>query len=612
MEIILKNLPETNEAVYLVMEPSLLAQNGQIIYNNNEINNENQNEIVIGENKYKYSKINTKIENGFFSNTITNQVNQKTDLSLLLAIDNNSKESENNLMNVFINELNNLLNKNFLDKQKITQVMYDYYKINLEANKIDNVINNKIINKDSETFKIDISSKENNDAINLSSSLLKIKFDYSDDLIDISSSINIYFIFNSFEKILPLFSINKKEKQILILFEKINNLLLLEKDFKEKIVKLPIINDDFFQNINIYKNEIMNYFEDFVKKVDLEKKENKSKKSYNTKNNLNDLIKEAKNLLGCINKEQFKIREKDLYQKYMEIYSNNNQNNNLDIEELKSLINQFNNLNEELLDFLEKEKSLKNNQSKEKDKEISELKQKISELEKELKSDKNKQQQNPNKESTINSQPKNKKSKQRSISSVKVNNNTNTNNNQINIRTLESENYKLKKNIEELNNTISILKSKNESLIKSNDKLLREKNTQRYNEPLKNSKTENKSIYNSPKKSINQNTENKEQNSTSDKKSKIMNKTKTNTDLLLNGNSLLLLKKIQEENKELSKQLKDFNSKNEQLELSLKGISNNEIKKSNKNNTSLLFNFTKNTMGELKNIEKKYGITKNK
>ena len=112
MEIILKNLPETNEAVYLIMEPSLLDQNSQIIYNNNEINNENQNEIVIGENKYKYSKINTKIENGFFSNTITNQVNQKTDLSLLLAIDNNSKESENNLMHVFMNELNNILNLN--------------------------------------------------------------------------------------------------------------------------------------------------------------------------------------------------------------------------------------------------------------------------------------------------------------------------------------------------------------------------------------------------------------------------------------------------------------------------------------------------------------------
>jgi hypothetical protein len=81
---------------------------------------------------------------------------------------------------------------------------------------------------------------------------------------------------------------------------------------------------------------------------------------------------------------------------------------------------------------------------------------------------------------------------------------------------------------------------------------------------------------------------------------------------LFNGNSLLLLKKIQEENKELSKQLKDFNSKNFQLELSLKGINNGEIKNQAKNNNSLLFNFTKNTRGELKNIEKKYGLTKNK
>ena len=51
--------------------------------------------------------------------------------------------------------------------------------------------------------------------------------------------------------------------------------------------------------------------------------------------------------------------------------------------------------------------------------------------------------------------------------------------------------------------------------------------------------------------------------------------------------------------------MKDFSSKNVQLELSLKGINGTEMKQKNKNNNSLLFNFTKNTRGELKNIEKK-------
>ncbi len=48
------------------------------------------------------------------------------------------------------------------------------------------------------------------------------------------------------------------------------------------------------------------------------------------------------------------------------------------------------------------------------------------------------------------------------------------------------------------------------------------------------------SFYNSPKKSINQSIE---FGNTTSKKSKIIYKTKTNTDLLFNGNSDLLLKK---------------------------------------------------------------------
>ena len=65
--------------------------------------------------------------------------------------------------------------------------------------------------------------------------------------------------------------------------------------------------------------------------------------------------------------------------------------------------------------------------------------------------------------------------------------------------------------------------------------------------------------------------------SKSNKKTKKLNKTKTSMEPLFNGNSLLLLKKIQDENKELAKQLKDFNSKNFQLELSIKGINTGEV-----------------------------------
>ena len=570
MEIILKNLPETNDEVYLIIEQSLLNHEGKIIYNNNEENKESRNEIILSQNKYKYNNIYINIEKDFFSNLISNQLNKKIDTTLLIALNKDEISKEKNIYTLIKDELNNLFNKDFFEKNNIKQVLYNFHKINLETNSIDNIITDKILNKDSESFNINIidNNENNND-----SSLLKIQFDYLDDMINVPSNINIYFLYNSFEKILPLFSINKKEKQILLLKEKISNLISFENDIKEKISKLSIMNNDFIQEANTYKDEVMNYYANLIKD---DNKENISKNSHSNKTVINDLIKEAKILKENINKEQFKNREKDIYQKYIRVYSNNNQiHNNFDIRELKALINQFNNLNEEILEFLEKEKNPK--ESADKDNEISKLKQRIKQLEKDLKSKNNKIDETNNNHSS-----KDSKNNQRSISAMKLNK-------KINVSNYNS--------------------NKNELLTKEKEKLLKEKNTSSSNSTIKNNNIENNSLYNSPKKSTNKNNI---ENSTGSKKIKSLNKTKTNKDYLFNGNSLLLLKKIQEENKELSRQLKDFNSKNFQLELSLKGINNGEIKNQGKNNNSLLYNFTKNTRGELKNIEKKYGLTKNK
>ena len=603
MEIILKNLPETNEEVFLIIEPSLLTKNNKIIYNIYDESNENFNEIIVSEKKYKYTKIYNNIDKSLFENLITNQINIKSNISLLILIDNRLNETQNNAFSSFLDNLNNLISKNFFDKNNIKQILYNFYKINLEANNFENILNNKIINKDSESFLLlDINSNEKDDITNQNVNLLKIRFDYLDNIINVSSSINIYFIKNSFEKILPLFSINKKEKEIIILKEKIDYLLLTEKEIKEKLGKINSINENVLQDINNYKNEIINYFENFVKKIDIERKENKNKNISSNKNNLNDLIKEAKFLLDIINKEQFKNREKEIYQKYIKIYSNNNQKNNFDLQELKISINKFNNLNEELLEFLEKEKIHREREKKErnKEKEISKLKQKILKLEKELQSEKNKNQKNnSNNIVNTNAQPKKINPKPRSLSNLKIDNTINTNNNQINIYTLEKENKKLKEKISELKETISNLQSKNQSLLAANENLLKESNKAKDNVTLKDYKRGENSLYSSPIKNIKV------------KKDKIMNKTKTKYNISNNGNSLLLLKKIQEENKEFSKQLKDFNAKNLKLELSLKEINNTEIN-SNKNHNSLLYYFTENKRGELKNIEKKFGLTKNK
>ena len=436
MEIILKNLPESNDEVYLLIEPSLLNQNEKIFYNINEINNEIRNEIILSQNKYKYNNIYTTIEKEFFSNLFSNQLNKKIDTNILILLNKDEDKSEKNIFSSIKDELSNLFSKDFLDKNNLRQVLYNYYKISLDKNSIDNSIKDKIFNKDSETFNIDLADDDIN---NTDLALLKMQFDYLDDIVNIPSFINIYFIYNTYEKILPLFSINKKDKEILLLKEKINNLLSFENDIKEKISKLPILNNDFIQEANVYKDEVMNYYGNLVKE---NKKETKNKNNNSNKNALTDLIKESKNLIENINKEQFKNKEKTIYQKYIEVYSNNNQIfNNFDIHELKKSINHFNNLNEEILDFLEKEKNKK--ESNDKDKEISKLKQRIKQLEKDLNSQNKKIE-----EKNTNIQSKNSKSNQRSISAIKINNKININNynsNEPKIQKLEEENKKLKK-----------------------------------------------------------------------------------------------------------------------------------------------------------------------
>ena len=186
---------------------------------------------------------------------------------------------------------------------------------------------------------------------------------------------------------------------------------------------------------------------------------------------------------------------------------------------------------------------------------------------------------------------------------------------------MEEENKNLKKKIDELKETISKLKTNNDNLFKTNEKLLKEKNnlknellkektstnTNNINENISSDNTISNERHKSPTKSANI----FRYNSTT-KSQKRLNKNQNNNKPVFDGESLLLLQKISKENKELAKQLKDFSSKNVQLELSLKGINNGEVNniRSHMGNSSMLSNFTKNTRNELKNIEKKYGLSK--
>ena len=609
MEIIYENLPESNDIINLIIESSLLKNNPDFKYNNITETTEAKNKIVYNQKQYTFNSIYIDLEKEKFLEIISNNIRIKSNLTLLFIL-NNHNESKLN----YNSEINNIFNKENIVKYNIKNIMYNYYSINLNENKNDIIIADKALNEEN-NYIIEIPKEEKNE------SLLKIIIEYSD--IKITSAIQILFIYNSYDKIIPLFTLEKKENDFIVLKEKFHNLLLLEKEFKDKINNLPSINTDYLEIIRLYKNDVINYYGNFLKNIEILDKKEKSSKNY--KNIVNDSIKEAKNVLNSIKSEQFKEREKEIYLKYIKIYSDfiksnsekNTENSSLssfNIEELKIIINKFNNLNEELIEMLENEKAKKGDN--EKDKEIEELKNTVNQLEKRLKDEKTKTPEIKNKQN-------NKNQKHRSMSeskfdSEKEKDNKNNRLNNITIK-LEEENRNLKKNIDELKETIIKLKINNDNLFKTNEKLLKEKNILK-NELLKekntySSKPINNSkdniiineLNNSPTKPLNKNKFNLSETS------KKMNKNKTSKEPLFNAHSLLLLKKIQDENKELAKQLKDFSSKNFQLELSIKGINSEDTysnMKSRMSSTSMMSNFTNNTRNELKNIEKKFGLGK--
>ena len=609
MEIIYENLPESNDTINLIIESSLLKNNPNFKYNNITETTETKNKIVYNQKQYTFNSIYIDLEKEKFLEIISNNIKIKSNLTILFMLSNHNESKLN-----YNSEINNIFNKENIVKYNIKNIMYNYYSINLNENKNDIIIADKTLNEEN-NYIIEIPKDEKNE------SLLKIIIDYSD--IKITSAIQILFIHNSYDIILPLFTLEQKENDFIILKEKFHNLLSLEKEFKEKINNLPSVNSDYLEIIRLYKNDVINYYGNFLKNIEILDKKEKSAKNY--KSIVNDSIKEAKKVLNSINSEQFKEREKEIYLKYIKIYSDfinpnsekNTENsalNSFNIEELKIIINKFNNLNEELIEMLENQNEKSKDTDNAKDKEIKELKNKVNQLEKKLKDEKTKTPEIKNKQN-------NKNQKYRSMSVDKLDSEKDNKNNRLSgvpIK-LEEENRNLKKNIDELKETISKLKINNDNLFKTNEKLLKEKNI------LKNELIKEKNIYssmqinnsidniinnevnNSPTKSLNKNKFNISQTS------KKMNKNKTSKEPLFNGHSLLLLKKIQDENKELAKRLKDFSSKNFQLELTIKGINSEDTysnMKSRMSSTSMMSNFTNNTRNELKNIEKKYILGK--
>ena len=354
MDIINENIPYENEKIHLILDSSLLNKSNGIIYSSKK-----ENFLLINNYFLEYSSIiiDNNPHNKNISSIIVNNLLNKNDSTLIILTDSNNDSNE------YLNTLRNLFNENNYKEYNINSILYLY-----------NYINKK--NKKYETYKIsDIPNIEDNNLF------IKIKIEFNNDII--YNCFKILIINNSYESICPFFCLNRKDYELFLLKEKINKLLSEEKIIEEKIKKLPLLNIDFIEDINSFKKETFDYFNKFINNIEKIKNYFNNSKSL-TKNDINNFIKELNCFYDKINKENYKNKQNNIYREYIQVYNNINNIciSNKNEAYLKSLFINFNNLNEEIVNFLENN-DLNN-------KEITNLKNIIKFLQNELKQEKSK------------------------------------------------------------------------------------------------------------------------------------------------------------------------------------------------------------------------------
>ena len=474
MDIINENIPYEKEKINLILTSSLLKNSNDIIYNLNK-----KNFILIDNYYLEYSSIfiDSNPNNNKLPLITENSLINKDDYSLIILTESDLES------NIYLNTLQELLNKNNFSGHNINSISINYSYMN-EKNKMYQA------NDLSHIPKI-----ENNNLF------IKIKLEYNNEII--YSSFKIFFINHSYNNILPLLCVNHKDFELIFIKKKINKLLSEEKKIQNIINKMPILNNDFIEKINSFKNETFDYFSKFIKNI--ERMSNKFNNQSLTKNDINSFIKEINDFMDKINKENYKNKQNDIYKEYIKIYNNidkiNIINNN---EDLKSLFIIFNNVNEEIANLLEKSDINK--------KETTNLKNIIKIVQNQLKEEKSKNIKKRNfindnynnntidsnmTESNNNTLIKQKESKKVSLfktinanrpvsvrryrihhkKSISMDKTYNFHNKSYsNFKTDENDIKYLKKKINHLHDIISHLKSKNEILEKSNEKMKKDIN----------------------------------------------------------------------------------------------------------------------------------------
>ena len=268
MEIVRENIPNPRESIELIITSSLLRDSSKVFYNKEN----NPNTILINSALLEYNHIykdSSSSNNELFPSIISNKIQNKKDLCLLI-LSSSLKHS-----NIYLDTISNFFSKNFFEANNIKSIKYIYYKLSTSP-KIKIPSNEyEIIEINSQSFSLNIPE------MNTKNLLLKIEVEYNDMF---TSLLKIIFIHKKYDEICPYFCLNRNIYQNFFLEEKIKSLLSLETFIKKQINNLPLMQSDLIENFNEYKNEIINYYSNFISNIEKLENENISK------NDLDDFI----------------------------------------------------------------------------------------------------------------------------------------------------------------------------------------------------------------------------------------------------------------------------------------------------------------------------------
>ena len=547
---------------YLIFDNNFFDENKQIIINEVEKNLKINDNII---SNYKEIFNNNNENNNKFEEILSKILLNQDDMNIIyLKKEKNEKNYQ--YINLFINE-------KILNEKNINNIQFSFIEIDLESAKIfKNVIKKSITNLNH--FKIPERKLENK---SLDYFEFKLNFNNSENI----SSFKYYIIYKNYDKILYFLSDKKKENDIKILIEKINIFTEFQDEYLKTINLFPSIQNQILMNIEEYKIECMEYYNNIIKQIEDFKN---NLKNEDIKKYYEDFLLKQNEFLNKY--ENIKTKEIESYKDLLQYYiskEDNIINSNLNYESLKDLISQFNITNQEIKNICNKYNLKYNFINIDKEKSINEKKNNLNIGNNIIE----------NKQLTITNKKNSKKIIKGRSNSIILNRFEENEYTDLSNANKEIKNLKIKINeLIKIKNEYKVIKQDNINLKNENNQLITEI------ENLKKNNNNNNNNLNSEEK------ENKKIIKVIPSRNKILNN-KFNSNSI-NPESLLLLKKIQDENKEIVNQLNYFRNKNKELEneiLLIKKINNNSslTTETLSSNYSLYINRSSSTKNEKKN-----------